>query len=163
MKIEPAGFTDVVDVARNMRERDFAEFSAVSWQIDKESLAHDLGQRYGNRPDVMCGWWNDKPTCIGGVIIARPNVATLLFLATDDFGRIAFPVTKWIKKELFPRLQEAGIHRFEAVSLAANTESHSWLRVLGLTPETKPMKGYGRSGEAFIQFAWVPDVRPAGN
>ena len=161
MKIEPATIDDVRTVALAMRDRDYAEFSAVSFASGREQLAADLAARYGNRPDVMCGFHQGEAACIGGTIEARPNVLTMLFFATERFGQIAFPVTRFIRNELFHRFKTAGVHRIEAVSLAGNAETHRWLRTLGLEQETDLMRGYGKAGEDFIQFAWCADVCPS--
>jgi len=161
-KIEPASREDVHRVALDMRQGDFDEFSAVSFADDRAQLATLLADRYGGRHDVMCGWCAGRPACVGGLVQARPNVVSLLFFATDDFRRIGLGVTRFIVKQLFPRLEAAGVHRFEAVSLAAHNDAHMWLQTLGLRPETGPMLGYGRDGQAFIQFAKVRDVRSPG-
>jgi hypothetical protein len=155
VKIDPASQDDVRAVAGAMRERDFAEFSAVSWRDGRDALAEDLAARYGGRPDVLCGFHAGAPACIGGTIEARPNVLTMLFFATDDFPRIAFPVTRFIRGELFPRYRTAGVHRIEAVSMDGHDDAHRWLRTLGFEQEGPPMKGYGKGGEAFISFAVV--------
>lgn len=155
MKIEPASTEDVRSVALRMRARDFEEFSAVAPVDTREELADLLAERYGGRDEVLCGWFDGKPVSIGGTIEARPNVLTLLFFATDEFPRVALPVTRFIRNELFPRFMAAGVHRIEAVSLATHAEAHTWLRVLGLERETRAMRGYGKRGEAFIQFAKV--------
>jgi len=161
-KIEPASRDDVYQVALQMRAGDYDEFAAVSFSENRAQLALLLADRYGDRNDVMCGWHGDKPACIGGLIMARPNVVSLLFFGTDEFQRIGLGVTRFIVRQLFPRLEQAGVHRFEAVSLATHSEAHKWLLSLGLTAETGPMLGYGRAGQAFIQFAKVRDVRPLG-
>lgn len=155
MKIERATESDVYDVALRMRERDYAEFSAVSFANCRDTLAYDLSSRYGGRADVMCGFHENEPVCIGGTIEARPNVITLLFFATDSFTRVGFGATRFIRNELFPRVQKAGVHRIEAVSMVGNDDAHRWLKVLGLDPETGPLRRYGRGGEDFIQFSWV--------
>lgn len=162
MKIEPASVADVHAVALAMRERDCDEFSAVSFAENRGQLAKLLAERYGGRPDVLCGWNGDRPACIGALVMARPNVVTLGFFATDDFRRIGLGITRFIRRELFPRYEAAGVHRFEAVSMATHDEAHVWLKTLGLEPETGPLHGYGRNGEAFIQFARVRDACPAG-
>ncbi len=145
-----------------MRERDFVEFSTVSFFRDRNELAADLAARYGGRPDVMCGSSDGEPVCIGGTLEVRPGVVTLLFFATDAFPRIGLGITRFIKKNLMPRLEQAGIHRFEAVSHADYRETHAWLAAIGLRPETEPMRGYGRDRSAYIQFSKVCDARPAG-
>ncbi|CDZ55104.1 hypothetical protein [Neorhizobium galegae] len=162
MRIDRASCDDVYHVALRMRDRDFEEFAAVSPCDTREDLAALLAERYGGREDVICGGDGSGPICIGGTIEARPNVLTLLFFATDDFPNIALPATRFIRNNLFPRCIQAGVHRIEAVSIAGYDHAHEWLQLLGLKPETGPMLGYGKRGEAFIQYARVVDVRPAG-
>lgn len=162
MRVEAASREHVRFVAENMRDRDFEEFSAVTEVSSRSELANYMADAYGGRPDVVCGLLDETPVCIGGSIAMRPNVVTLLFFATPDFAKIAYPATRFIKKELFPRLVEAGTHRIEAVSLATYTDVHKWLHVLGLRQETGPLKNYGKNGEAFVQFAWCKDVCSVG-
>lgn len=162
MKVDRATADDVFAVALNMRERDFEEFTRI-WPFDaRDRLAHAMADRYGGRDDVLCGFLDGRPVCIGGTLESRPGVITLLFFATDEFPKIALPITRFIRRELFPRFFAAGVHRIEAVALASYVTVHGWLRTLGLQPETGPLKGYGKGGEAFIQFSKVVDVRPAG-
>jgi hypothetical protein len=158
MRIEPATPEAVRAVAVNMRERDFLEFSAVSYAETRFELAEVLTARYGESADVHVGFEGLEPVCVGGSVMARPNVISLLFFATDRFPEIILPATRYIKKQLLPRLIEAGVHRIEAVSMAGHSEAHAWLRTLGLQKETGPMHGYGKRGEAFIQFAWSQHV-----
>ena len=150
-------------VAMNMRDRDFAEFSAVSHADSREELADVLAERYGNFEGCVVGLAGGIPACVGATVMARPNVVTLLFFATDRFPEIALPATRFIKRELFSRLKKSGVHRIEAVSMDGHDDAHAWLKTLGLQPETEPMRGYGKAGENFIQFAWVSDVRPIGS
>lgn len=150
----------VYSVAINMRERDFAEFSAVSFADTRSELAEIMAERYGRREDAIIGLTADGvPACVGAAVMSRPNVVTLLFFATDRFGEIALPATRFIKKQFFPRLVDNGVHRIEAVSMDGHIETHAWLKTIGLEPETGPMQHYGKGGEAFVQFSWRSDVR----
>lgn len=149
-------------VALKMRERDFAEFSAVSYASTREELADVMAERYGQFEGCVIGHAGDNPVCVGATVMARPNVVSLLFFATDQFPEIALPATRFIKRELFARLKKAGVHRIEAVSMAGHNDAHAWLQTLGLEQETGEMRGYGKNGETFLQFAWVSDADPAG-
>lgn len=160
MKIDVATAEDVRSVALRMRERDFDEFRATSAAESREQLADALAATYGGRDDVLAVYHDGSPVCIGGTIEAWPNVISLLFFATDDFPKVAVPVTRFIRK-LFNRYEQAGAHRIQAISLDGHSYAHQWLGILGLKPETGPMVGYGKNGEAFIQFARVSDVRSA--
>lgn len=162
LKIEAATADDVRFVARNMRARDFEEFTAVSATDDRDEMADGLAQRYGGRDDVLCGSYDGEPICIGGTIEVWPGVMTLLFFATPEFPRIGLPIARFIRNKLFPRYEAAGIHRIQAISLDGYEEVHSWMRTIGLVPENAPMPAYGKRGEAFQQFVRLRDVRPAG-
>ncbi|CAK7259097.1 N-acetyltransferase domain-containing protein [Shinella sp. WSC3-e] len=149
-------------VALKMRERDFAEFSAVSYASTREELADVMAERYGSFEGCIVGHAGENPACVGATVMARPNVVSLLFFATDQFPEIALPATRFIKRELFSRLKKTGVHRIEAVSMVDHNDAHAWLQTLGLERETEPMRGYGKNGEAFVQFAWVSDDSPIG-
>lgn len=158
-KIEPATADDVRHVALHMRERDFEELSATSRCDSREELADALAKAYGNRPDVLCGSADGVPVCIGGTLEMWPGVISLLFIATADFPRIGQTITRFIRRELFPRYEAAGVHRIQAISLAGYDEIHNWLRALGLQQEGLPMRAYGRNGEDFVTFARVKNAR----
>lgn len=161
MKIESAAPGDIRAVALNMRDRDVDEFTAINFADTREELAEALERRYEGDPSVMCGYWKDRPTCIGGAMQNRPGVVSLLFYATNDFPKIALPMTRWLRNELFPRLiDEGGIHRIEAIAINGRKDVMAWLYTLGLAPETGPLYGYGKRGEAFLLFSKVVDVRP---
>lgn len=162
MRISEPSPETVHHVALNMRDRDFEEFSAVSFASSREEMADIMAERYGSRHDVMVADVDGEPVCVGATVMARPNVVSLLFFATDRFPEIALPITRFIKRQLFPRLVKNGVHRIEAVSIAGYEQTQNWLRTLGLEQETGAMHGYGKAGEAFIQFAWSKNASPPG-
>ena len=154
MRIEQATKFDVERVAVGMRNRDFVEFRALALADTREELAADLGRRYGDRHDVLCVWHGERRVAVGGLIETRPNVISLLFYATDNFADVVLPLTKFIKRELFPRYIKAGVHRIEALSMVTYQEAHDWLNLLGLSLEGV-MVAYGKRREAFAMFAMV--------
>jgi hypothetical protein len=162
MKIDAAVRKEIRYVAHAMRERDFEEFSAVSPYDDRDHLAKSLAELYGGRDDILVAYTDlNEPFAIGGCIVTRPNVATLLFFATPVFTAYKVAMTRFIKKEMFPALRDNGVHRIEAASLAGYPEVHGWLETLGMVKESE-MPGYGKNGETFFMYAWVhDDVRSA--
>lgn len=153
MRIDRATDEEIRAVALAMRGIDLEEFLAVSYATNRAELAGSLADRLGGRPDVLV-FALDEPIAIGATIEGRPSVITLLFYATERFQDIAIPLNRWITRELFPRLTGAGVHRLETIARHDNIQTHRWLRSLGLEPETGELRGYGKNGEAFIQFAW---------
>lgn len=157
MKIVEPTFTDIFTVARDMRQADLKEFLGVNTAETRLDLASILATRLCDRGDVMVGHDKEGAVCVGGTFEGRPNVITLLFFANERFPGIALPITRFIKRNLFPRLTARGIHRIEAVSLADRGDVHTWLNTLGLKAETGPLLGFGKNGEAYIQFSWSAD------
>lgn len=157
MKTEVATFGDVYSVARNMRARDIEEFLAVSPVTTHDGLVMRLIERFGHHQGLIVAKEGDVAIAIGGLIELRPHVATLLFFATDRFPSIALALTRFIRQKLFPRVKRAGVHRIEAVSIEGYEEAHRWIEILGLKREAE-LRGYGKNGETFIQFAWVSDA-----
>jgi hypothetical protein len=156
--IDVATAEQVHAVALNMRDRDFTEFRATSFHDTRGDLADDLAARYGGRDDVLCGTLDGAPVCIGGTIETWPGVMTLLFFATPRFPKIGLEISRFIRNQLFPRYEAAGIHRIQAVSLAGYTEVHDWLNLLGLRKEAE-LRAFGKGGEDFLQFGRVSGVR----
>jgi len=156
VRIEHASDDDVRRVAGQMRGSDVREFLALSAASDRDGLVQSLLDRYGGHPDAIAVRAADEPVCIGAGIEARPNVVTLLFFATDRFPEVAIAVTRFITRELFPRYRAAGVHRVEAVSIDGYDEAHRWIGLLGLKHEAV-LRGFGKNGETFHQFAWVSD------
>jgi hypothetical protein len=163
MKIEPALAEQIYEVAVDMRDRDFQEIAALNAVADKEELAQLLARKYIGNPDVLCASLNGKPICIGGFLPTRQNVISLMMFATEDFPKIGLALTRFIKRQMFPRLDRAGVHRIEALSLSGYDEIHAWLRTLGLAEDGGVMRAFGKNREDFQFFARITDARPIGS
>lgn len=161
MKLEAPTRGDVRHVARFMRERDVAEFLAVSRAETRADLEGMLTERYGGAPDAICAYMGFEPVAVGAMVCWRPNVATLAFFATDRFPEVALELTKFIRNRLFPRYRAEGVHRIECISMEGYTDAHRWVGLLGLEQEAV-MPRYGKGGETYLQFAWVSDGSSAG-
>lgn len=155
-KLEIAGaeYMDIALVAARMRDRDVVEFLATSTAVDRPDLAMQLTRRYGQSNELIVARYDGEAVAIGGLIQHRPNVATLLFFATDAFPAVALGLTRFITRRLFPEVKAVGTHRIECVSHAEHTDAHRWIELLGLRREAE-FKRFGRSGETFLQFAWT--------
>lgn len=158
MMIDGPSAEHVCYVAENMREADIREFLAISHATTADDLASGLVSRFSDHPEVFCFSTDESvPVAVGGMIQARPNVVTMMFFATDDFSSIALPLAKFTKQRLFPRYRKLGVHRIEAISIDGHGEAHRWIEIVGMKREGEPMRGYGKGGETYHQFAWVSD------
>lgn len=156
MKLTTPNYGNVLSVAQRMRERDCAEFLAVSPFPDRAALAFNLSSRYGPREDTYVVMHSGQAEAVGAMVQHRPHVATLAFFTTDKFPEFAHDLTRFIVRRLFPQYRERGVHRIECVSIDGYAEVHRWIETLGLQREAI-MPGYGRGGETFVQFAWVKE------
>lgn len=157
MQLEHASGPAIQWVALRMRDADFREFEALSTATGQRELAAQLAQRFCGRDDVLVARHDERPIAVGGLIGTRPNVASLLFFATDEFSKVGNALTRIIKRELFPGAKAAGVHRIEAVAMVEHVEAHRWIQYLGLTAEGPPLRGFGKGGEAYQMFSWVRD------
>lgn len=154
MQVDATTPENVRFVAERMRDSDFREFSAVSYAKTRQQLADVMVDLYGRHPGGMCAYAAGSPAAVGALIEGRPNVVTLMFFATDAMAGIAIPLTRFIRKSVFPLYRDDGVHRIECISIDGHGEAHRWIEILGLKREAV-FQGYGKHGEAFHQFAWV--------
>lgn len=142
-------------IAERMRAKDAEEFLAVSHADTRAELTEALIDRYAGHPHGICFLHDDfEPVAIVAMVFARPNVATLMFFATDRFREIAISVTRFATRSLFPCYFNAGVHRIECASIDGYEHAHRWIQMLGLDDEGR-FPGWGKNGEAFRQFAKV--------
>jgi len=154
MRVSATTPENVRFVAERMRDSDYREFSAVSHAATRTQLVSTLVEAYGHHPGGICAWHGAEPAAAGAMVMGRPNVATLMFFATDAMAEIALPLTRFIKNVLFPQYRGNGVHRIECISIEGHDAAHRWIEILGLKSEATFTR-YGKHGETFHQFAWV--------
>ena len=157
MRVIEATAENIHDVAERMRDRDLAEFSALSFFDDREGIAVTMVERYAGLQGIECATLDDgTPVAIGGLMWLRPNVATILFFATDDFDKIVTSLTRHVARNVIGTAKAVGARRIECFSLATYTEMRAWVEVFGLRPEGV-LRAYGKNGEDFVPYAWLKD------
>jgi hypothetical protein len=150
----------VASVASRLRPRDREEFRAVYGDLAPDVLTDVLRGLYGSYEGLLTGCRDDGlPVFVGGGVQLRPNTATMVFMATDDFRRIAKAATRFIRDTFLPSMERQGIHRIECVTLGEYIEMQRWLRLLGFRMEGVA-QAYGAAGEDFHYFARVKRARP---
>lgn len=155
LTIEDASPDDVAYVASKMRDSDFRELSALLPVTTRFDMVKCLIKRYSHIEGLIVARNNGMSVAVGGAFERSPNVCTLFMYATPEFPKIGYGLTRFVKKQLMARLVEAGVHRFECVSIEGHTDAHKWIRTLGLTEETELLRNYGKNKESFIQFSRV--------
>lgn len=158
LKVDRATEADVLSVASALDHRSLREQMALSWASTPARLAEMLAEVKGGDPDVLCfSHYALGPVAIWTQAQIRPNVLSIGLFGTEAMPLLAIPMTRFARRELFPRFKAAGVHRIETVSIIGNVDAHRWLEIVGLAKEGDPIPGYGRDGQAFQPFAWVAD------
>lgn len=157
MRVEDPSAAHVRYVADRMRDKDVEEFLPLSFATNRAELADLMVEKYGASVYAYCFSDGDEPVAVGAMVEARPNVITLMFFATDAFPKLALQIARFARQRLFPNYRAAGVHRIECVSIDGYEAAHRWIEILGLKREGGPMRGFGKGGETFHQFAWVKE------
>lgn len=149
MRLDELTASAVYHVAKNMRDEDALEIYATRFVDDPEELMHDT---------LACpafSWvaWLDEPIAVVGAVPMHPTVWNVYAYATPRFSEIAYPLTKFIKRGMIPRLAATGVRRAQCLSLASHFTAHKWLENLGATREST-LEGFGREGEDFYMYFW---------
>jgi hypothetical protein len=146
---------DVSFIAENLRLSDKNEVFATRWTEKGDDLAFAI-MSCGNFGWIACAD-DHTPVSAFGAVPMWNGVWSVWMFATDRWPEVSLSVTRFIKKIMTPALEEAGYHRAECKSLAANTASHRWLEMLGASKESEIIN-YGRNGETFYTFSWIRPV-----
>lgn len=139
-------------VVSRMTDRHASETAALS-PLEGDDLLDVLVDRFSGG---VCATLDDVPVAVGEVFAARPNVASLGLVTTDDFPPAALHFTRFLRHGLFVSLRANDVHRIECVTRSDFKAAHRWMGMLGLEKEAE-MRKYGRNGEDFTQFAWVAE------
>jgi hypothetical protein len=143
-------------VMRNLRPADVRELEATRYgDLDRDALAYEITKVWTLNGHGWAAYGDGQPVALFGAAQPWPGVFSAFMLATDDFPRIALPVTKFVRRIFIPFLRQHG-HRVEARSIEGHDEAHRWLRVLGATEECR-MKAFAKDGADFLVFTLALD------
>lgn len=158
MLISPLNDGDLLYIARNMRQADKEEIYATRWSEDPNRLVDDC-MAVASLPTSFTAMLGlDRPIAVLGAVEPWPGVFDVWLFATDEFPRIRFSITKYVRKVFIPALLERGMHRAHCRSIATHTVNHEWLYEMGARPDaTRPCRAWGKDGEDFLMFEWHRD------
>jgi hypothetical protein len=153
VRIDPPDLASVRYILDHARERDRRETSAVCGFWDPAQLAEAMVDDW-----LLRGAWggvfsDGDPIAVLTMLRETPRSLQVGMLATDEFPRIALPVTRYVRRVVDPLVRKAGFTRMECRCWSEHHDARRWLQVCGAKQEAE-IPGYGASGETFIQFAW---------
>lgn len=150
LRAEP-GFRDLLFIAEHLRERDREELFATRYGNNVEDLARDATMAGAMR---WAAYADEEPVAAFGAVPRWPGVWTAWAYGTDRFPEAILTITRHIRRFMLPALYNSGVHRVDALALAAHTDARRWLESLGAEQEFLLDK-YGRSGETFVSYVWT--------
>ena len=92
-----------------------------------------------------------EPVVIGGVAINTPKVGTAWMVGTDKWLTVAHEVSRFCKKSIKTIFEGDDVHRIQAFSAIFHTDSHRWLKLVGMQP-TNLLPMWGKDKDDFIIF-----------
>jgi hypothetical protein len=143
-------------IIAHMRECDRREIFCTRWDDDPASLADDCMNVIGRANSLtVLATLDREPVAVLGAVETWPGTWDVWCFGTDQFEKVAFTLTKYVRRTLIPALLVRGLRRGHCRSLADHVKAHAWLRELGAKSEDeRPMKSWGKNGEDFVMFEW---------
>lgn len=150
MRITVPDHGAVFHVVRNMRAIDRTEI----FGIRNHENPFLVTQEVMTRPEMTWVMWHgDEPAVVLGGVEMWRGVWSIHCFGTDNWSRLAVPLTRFVKKTMVPLLVDRfNAHRLEADSHEAHTEAHRWMELCGATREGVK-RGRGKDGSDYHTFA----------
>jgi hypothetical protein len=137
-------------VLRNLRPADELEFRATIWSGNYAECVEKIGRLPG------LGWAahtpRGRPAVVGGFVPIWFGLASGWMFGTDEWNQVALPVTRFITRDILPKLDASGFHRIECRPMAGNLAVIRWLEMIGFTQEAVVAQ-FGQGREDFLLFA----------
>lgn len=147
----PVCYSDVVHIARNMRESDAEEILPLIWGGTPENLAAAVIAAGGLATVALSG---GVPVAAYGATQARPNFWSVWMFATNQWPEVALPVTRRLKTEIIETIYEVGAVRADCWSMEGHDVAHRWLEMLGAKLEAT-VEDYGPTRKKFHCYSWT--------
>lgn len=146
-----------IHVAKNMRERDWREITAVLGSSDATDIGYAFARNHAHRgADGFVCKLNGESVAVMSATYETPRSVQVALYATDAFNRVAVAVTRRIKRQVMTGLVNMGITRAECRCWEGHDDARRWLAILGASEECL-IPEYGANGETFVQMAWRPE------
>ena len=144
----PASYSQVLHVARNMREWDAREI----WPMRRSKTPEDLASACVQ--SQVCGIVRlDRPVVAFGFQQAGVGKYQAWMFATDEWLGAALTLTKFARRKMVPHLfEELGANRVEARSMVGHDDAQAWMRSLGARDECV-LEDYGYGREPYVLFS----------
>lgn len=158
MRLGPPTLAGLQHIVANLRARDEAEMAMLSSPGWRDRLAERLWASWSYCLRAHIASAGDEPVAIVMLQWNTPRALQAALLATERWQEIARPLARHCLKTLKPLVISHDIVRVECRTWEGHADARGFLALMGARPECR-LPGYGRGGEAFIQYAWTrPDL-----
>ncbi len=143
-KMKAADFEAVFFILKNMRKADRKEILATEFDDNLERIT----RKFIDYCDMAWVFYDlsEKPIAFFGGSRLWPLVAQIGFVATDDWPKIAYAVSRWLYKMRPLLLQHYNISHLFCFQDSQHKQSQKWLEWLGFKRKGL-LDGFGSNGE----------------
>tara|TARA_R110000765_G_scaffold129519_1_gene227884 strand:- start:747 stop:1232 length:486 start_codon:yes stop_codon:yes gene_type:complete len=146
---------DCTYVCTNMRDADFSETSALTYDKTRDAMAKSILNQGGESYTILNK--KNQPVLIGGAYYDNPRVATIWLFATDKITIRDWWVTTQFITGLIDRMIESETaHRVQVLSIGWRHVAHKWFPKFGLNKEAH-LKHYAEDGSDVLIFSKVKE------
>lgn len=150
IKIEAATEDKVVFTTSNMSSVDLLELGQISFVKDKMLIGQALFQVCQESGYSWIFSRDDQPIAFYGCHQVMPDIWAVCGFRTDDFYKVKFTVTRFIKKRIIPILMSVGARK--VISLVRGN-GNEWLQSLG-AKHLATYKEWGQDGSDYTMLCW---------
>lgn len=155
--IRPGVLRDVSFVFANMRDGDRRE---VMCQMPEGTKTYAIAYGSLMAGDCWTAYYRDTPAMAFGASPLNAAAAAVWAIGTRHAWRVVPAVTRFFTLDIVPMLMARGYVSMEARSIADHRQAHRWMEATGAKRCGDPYP-FGRGGETFITFRWLPAVYSA--
>lgn len=148
--IDSATKEAVLNSAKRISNLDKIDLAMLSFEENIEDICLSLLDMCDTSGYCWVFSYNGQPEAFYGVCETLPGIWSVFGFGTENFYKIKYTVTKFIKRRVIPILISKKARR--AVALTRG-EGNKWLQSLGAKIETV-LKNWGKDGSNYTMLTW---------
>jgi len=148
--IDSATREAVLNAAERISDLDKIDLSMLSFEQDIKDTCLSLLNMCDDSGYCWVFSYNGQPEAFYGVCETLPGIWSVFGFGTENFYKIKYTVTKFIKKRVIPIVVAKNARK--AVALVRG-DGNKWLQFLGAKIEVV-LKGWGKDGSNYTMLTW---------
>lgn len=148
--IDSATREAVLNSAKRISNLDKIDLGMLSFEENIEDICLSLLDMCDNSGYCWVFSYNNQPEAFYGVCETLPGIWSVFGFGTENFYKIKYTVTKFIKRRVIPILIAKKARR--AVALVRG-DGNKWLQNLGAKIEVV-LKNWGKDGSNYTMLTW---------